>query len=97
MEPWFEVKKSDVIDLVTKRKNGLPWGDHPDETYSCLIFREDGVIRMTVNEFYKLDAQTYECCRFYTDILAGTLEEYRAMNPEQFAAKAYNAWCSGAR
>lgn len=97
MEPWFEVKKSDVIDLVTKRKNGLPWGDHPDETYSCLIFREDGLIRMTVNEFYKLDAQTYECCRFYTGILAGTLEEYRAMNPEQFAAKAYNAWCSGAR
>ena len=97
MEPWFEVKKSDVIDLVTRRKDGFPWGNHPDETYSCLVFWEDGVIRMTVNEFYKLDAYTFECCRFYTDTLAQTLEDYRIMNLEQFAAKAYRTWCSGAR
>lgn len=97
MEPWFEVKKSDVIDLITKRKDGFPWGDRPGETYSCLVFWEDGVIRMTVNEFYKRDSHTYKCCRFYTDILAKTLAEYRTLNPEQFAAKAYNAWCSGAR
>lgn len=97
MEPWFEVKSSDVIDLMTKRKDGFPWGDHPEETYSCLVFREDGVIRMTVNEFYQPDPATFACCRFYTDTLAGTMEEYRAMQPEQFAKKAYRAWCSGAR
>ena len=97
MEPWFEVKRSDVIDLITRRKDCFPWGDHPEETYSCLVFREDGVIRMTVNEFYRLDAHTFECCRFYTDTLAKTLEEYRTMKPERFAAGAYNAWCSGAR
>lgn len=97
MEPWFEVKTNDVIALVTKRKGCFPWGGRSDETYCCLVFWEDGVIRMTVNEFYRQNAHTFECCRFYTDTLAKTLEEYSAMPDEKFSAKAYSAWCSGAR
>lgn len=50
---------------------------------------------MTVNEFYEVDPETYGCCRFYTTILCNTAQEYRQMTEEQFASKAYSAWCSG--
>lgn len=97
MEVWFEVKKKDVIDLVEKRKDCFPWGDRPDEKYRCLVFWEDGVIRMAVDEFYEADAEAYACCRFYTDFIGRTVEEYRNLTEEAFASKAYRAWCSGAR
>lgn len=97
MEAWFEVEKKDVIALVQKKKDCFPWGNHPGETYACLIFRQDGMIWMTVNEFYEAEPETYECCRFYSTILCNTAQEYRHMTEEQFASKAYSAWCSGAR
>lgn len=97
MEAWFEVEKRDVIALVVKPKDRLPWGNHPDESYSCLIFRQDGAVWMTVNEFFEPDADTFECCRFYTDRIGDTDEDYFAMSEDEFAAKAYRAWCSGAR
>lgn len=97
MEVWFEVKKENVIELLERVKNGLPWGDHPDEKYSCLIFWEDGKISITVNEFYELDNGDYECCRYYTDIIANTIDEYNSLTDEKISSKAYNAWCSGAR
>lgn len=97
MEPWFQVRKKDVIDLLDNRKNCFPWGDHPEEKYRCLVFREDGVIRMTVDEFYEIDAQTYECLRYYTEFIGDTIEDYKKLSKEEIAAKAYRAWCSGAR
>ena len=97
MEVWFDVDKKDVIEIVEKRKDCFPWENHPDEKYSCLIFREDGIIRMTVNEFFELDDHTFECCRYYTDRIADTLEEYKAITDEKIALAAYSAWCSGAR
>lgn len=97
MEVWFDVDKKDVIEIVEKRKDCFPWGNQPDEKYSCLIFWEDGIIRMTVDEFFELDDNTFECCRYYTDRIADTLEEYKAITDEKFASAAYSAWCSGAR
>ena len=38
MEDWFTVKKEDVIDELDKRKDCLPWGEHSDEKYRCLVF-----------------------------------------------------------
>lgn len=97
MEPWFEVKEKDVIEILEKRKDCFPWGEHPDETYRCLVFREDGVIRMTVDEFFKTDAETYECLRFYTEYIGNTIEDYKKLTEAEIASKAYRAWCSGAR
>lgn len=97
MEPWFQVKAKDVIAILDKRKDCFPWGNYPDEKYRCLVFREDGVIRMTVDEFYEVKAGTYECLRFYTTCLGDTLEDYTKLTEAELAAKAYNAWCSGAR
>lgn len=97
MDPWFEVKKKDVIAVLEKRKGCFPWGGHPEEKYSCLVFWEDGVIRMTVDEFYELDEDTFECMRFYTDFIGNTLGDYTGLTEEELASKAYRAWCSGAR
>lgn len=97
MDPWFEVKKKDVIALLEKKKDVFPWGDHPDEKYRCLVFWEDGVIRMTVDEFFEVDADTYECLRFYTEFIGNTIEDYQNLSEEKLASKAYSAWCSGAR
>lgn len=96
MEEWFEVKKENVIDILERTKAGFPWGEHPDEKYTCLVFYEDEVIRMTVDEFFEID-NNYECCRYYTTILADSLEEYEKLTDEQISKKAYNAWCTGAR
>lgn len=95
--PWFRVPRKDVITLVEMRKDRHPWGDHPDEKYRCLIFHEDGVIRMTVDEFHKVDAHAYECCRFYTAKLCSTIEELKQLTEDELSSRAYNAWCSGAR
>lgn len=97
MEAEFNVSINDVIDIATRKKTGNPWGVHPDEQYTYLVFFEDGVIRMTVNSFHKIDANTYRCCRFYTDFVANTMEEYKALSEERLASIAYSAWCSGAR
>lgn len=97
MDPWFEVHKKDVIALLEKRKDRLPWGDRPDERYRCLVFWEDGAIRMTVDEFYETDAGTYECLRFYTDIIGNSIEDFTSLSEDELASKAYGAWCSGAR
>ncbi|MCQ2513046.1 MAG: hypothetical protein MJ092_06675 [Lachnospiraceae bacterium] len=97
MDTWFEVKKKDVIDLLEKRKDCFPWGDHPDEKYRCLIFWEDGAIRMTVDEFYETDTETYECLRFYTTFIGNSIEDYKNLSEEELASRAYSAWCSGAR
>lgn len=97
MEPWFEVNKKDVIDVLDKRKDCLPWGNHPDEKYQCLVFWDDGEIFMTVDEFYEIDSETYECMRYYTTIIGNTIEDYKKLTEEEIASKAYSAWCSGAR
>lgn len=97
MDPWFEVKEKDVIALLEKRKDCFPWGDHPDETYTCLVFWEDGAIRMTVDEFFKTDFETYECLRFYTTFIGNTIEDYKKLTEAEIASKAYSARCSGAR
>lgn len=91
MTPWFKVKKKDVITLLEKRKNCFPWGNHPGEKYRCLVFWEDGVIRMTVNEFHQIAPETYECLRFYTDMLGNTIEDYENLTEEELASKAYHA------
>ena len=93
----FKVKKKDVIALLDKRKDIFPWGNNPDEKYKCLVFWKKNVICMTVNEFYKIDDETYECIHFYTTIVGKTLDEYDRLNEEELASIAYNAWCSGAR
>ncbi len=96
-DPWFEIKKDDVIALVEKRKDCFPWGGRPEEKYQCLIFREDGAVCMTVDEFFKIDEDTYKCLRPYTTILCNSFEDYNNLTEEEFASKAYNAWCTGAR
>jgi len=97
MEPWFEVKIEDVIAELEKRKDCMPWGEHPDEKYRCLVFREDGVVRMCVDEYYELDANTYECMRYYTTFIGNTIEDFNKLSEDELASKAYSAWCSGAR
>ena len=97
MEPWFEIKKNDVIALLERRKDRLPWGNHPEEKYRCLVFWEDGVIRMTVDEFALVDETTYECLRFYTTFIGDSIEAYNKLSEDQLASLAYSAWCSGAR
>ena len=97
MEVWFSVRKKDVIALLEMRKDCFPWGDHPEEKYRCLVFREDGMICMTVDEFYEADGQSYECCRYYTTVAAETEDEFRVLTKEKLASMAYSAWCSGAR
>lgn len=97
MDPWFRIKKSDVIAILEKNKDCPPWAYRPDEKYRCLVFWEDGVVRMTVDEFYQVDAETYECLRFYTDIIGKTIEDYTGLTEAELAYSAYQAWCSGAR
>lgn len=97
MDSWFEVKKSDVIAELDKRKDRMPWGEHPDEKYRCLVFWEDGAVRMCVDEYYELDSSTYECLRYYTTIIGNTIEEFNKLSEDELASKAYSAWCSGAR
>ena len=97
MESWFKVKKSDVIAVIDKRKDCFPWGEYPDEEYHCLVFREDGQVRMCVDEFYESDSETFECLRYYTTIIGNKLEDYTNLTEDEFATIAYNAWCSGAR
>lgn len=97
MEPWFTVQKKDVIAVLDKKKDRLPWGEHPDEKYHCLVFWDDGAVYMTVNEFYELDSQTYQCLRLYTDFIGKTIEDYTKLTEDALASKAYRAWCSGAR
>lgn len=96
-EPWFEVREDDVVEILERRKDCFPWGDHPDEKYRCLVYREGGSIRMVVDEFYKHGEGRYECLRCYTTIVCNTVEEYESMTEEDLASKAYSAWCSGAR
>lgn len=96
MDAWFEVDKKDVICVEKRRKTGRPWGDHPDETYAYLVFRDEGRILMVVNAFHDRGG-IYSCCRFYTEFLGNSEEEFRKLSEQDLAAKAYNAWCSGAR
>lgn len=97
MEPWFTVKKKDVIAVLKKSKGCAPWGGSADEKYACLVFWDDGAVYMTVNQFREVDADTYECLRFYTDYIGRTLEDYTNLTEEKLASAAYRAWCSGAR
>ena len=93
----FKVKKKDVIELLEKRKNGFPWGHCPNEKYKCLIFWENGVIFMTVNEFHEINSEAYECLRPYTVSIGGTLTDYEKLTEADIEIIAYNAWCTGAR
>lgn len=97
MEPWFDINKKDVIAVLEKRKYCFPWGDHPDEKYRCLVFWEDGAVFMTVDEFFEVDSETYECLRYYTTFIGNSIEDYNKLTEEELASKAYSAWCSGAR
>ena len=94
---WYVVKTSKVVDLLEKVKDRFPWGYRPDEKYRCLIYWKDGAIRMTVNEFYKIDDDTYKCLRPYTTSICKSLVDYKNMTEDELVSAAYNAWCSGAR
>ena len=52
---------------------------------------------MTVDEFYKIDDDTYKCLRPYTTSICTSLADYNNLTEEELVSKAYNAWCSGAR
>lgn len=95
MEPYFNVPKSDVICFAKRSKTGLR-GEHPGETYACLIYRCDGKIRMTVNDFQPSE-DGYTCCLFFSDFIADTEEEYENMTEKEPEDTAYRTWCSGAR
>lgn len=97
MEAWFKIKSTDVLEIIEKRKNCWPWGNYSDKKYKCLIFRKKGRILITVDEFYKENDNRYSCCSFYTAEIAETIDEYNNMTEEEFVAKAYNTWMSGAR
>ena len=97
MSAWFEVNTTDIVDIVEKRKDQYPWGDYPDQKYSCLILWKNGRICMTVDEFYKVDDNKYSCLDYYTTVLANTVEGYNDMPEEDFVVRAYNTWMSGAR
>lgn len=97
MNPYFNVKKKDVIALLKKHKGCFPWGGSPDEKYCCLVFWDDGAVYMNVDGFYETDADTYECIRFYTCYIGQTLEDYTKLTEEELSSAAYKAWCSGAR
>ena len=94
---WYVVKTSNVIDLLEKEKDRFPWAYRPGEKYRCLIYWKDGAIRMTVDEFYKIDDDTYKCLRPYTTSICTSLADYNNLTKEELVSKAYNAWCSGAR
>ena len=51
MSDWLKVKAADVVELIERRKDRLPWGYRPEEIYRCLIFQKDGRIFMTVDQF----------------------------------------------
>ena len=97
MEAWFAVKKESVIDILERKKDSFPWGEHPDEKYICLVFWDDDKIFMTVDEFFEVDAAEYECCRFYTTYVADNMEAYKSKTDSELSSLAYSAWCSGAR
>ena len=44
MSDWLKVKAADVVELIERRKNRLPWGYRPEQIYRCLIFQKDGLI-----------------------------------------------------
>ena len=48
MSDWLKVKAADVVELIERRKDRLPWGYRPEEIYRCLIFQKDGRVVMTV-------------------------------------------------
>lgn len=97
MDVWFDIDQKDVIEILQNINNGQPWSSDPTEKHSVLIFWEDGVIRLAVDEFFEDENGNYSCCRFYTNIVAKTMEEYKTITQEQLSHKAYSAWCSGAR
>ena len=39
MSDWLKVKAADVVELIERRKDRLPWGYRPEEIYRCLIFQ----------------------------------------------------------
>lgn len=94
---WYKIKEDNVIDIIEKRKDSLPWGNYPDKKCRCLIFWKDAKIFMTVDEFYKKEDNCYLCCKYYTSVIADSLDDYNTMPEEKFISKAYNTWMSGAR
>ncbi|MDO5450637.1 MAG: hypothetical protein Q4F30_07090 [Akkermansia sp.] len=97
MDPWFEVKKKDVIAVLEKHKGCFPWGGSADEKYGCLVFWDEGKILMSVDSFYESGDDTYECNRCYMAFIGNALEDYTRLTEAELAEKAYSAWCSGAR
>ena len=97
MSDWFKVKAADVVELLERRKDRLPWGYHPEQIYRCLIFQKDGRFFMTVDQFRREENGSYACLRPYTAEIAETMENYRDMPDEAFVKKAYNTLMSGAR
>ena len=97
MSDWLKVKAADVVELIERRKDRLPWGYRPEEIYRCLIFQKDGRIFMTVDQFRREENGGYACLRPYTAEIAETMEDYRDMPDEAFVQKAYNTLMSGAR
>lgn len=94
---WYMIKEDAVIDIIEKRKDRLPWGNYPNQKYICLIFWKDEQIYMTVDTFYKDDDNCYLCCKYYTSVIAKSMDDYNSMPEEKFVLKAYNTWMTGAR
>ena len=99
MSDWLKVKAADVVELIERRKDRLPWGYRPEEIYRCLIFQKDGRIFMTVDQFRREENGGRACGahRRHTAEIAETMEDYRDMPDEAFVKKAYNTLMSGAR
>lgn len=97
MSDWQKVKAADVVELIERRKDRLPWGYHPEQIYRCLIFQKAGRIFMTVDQFRREENGGYACLHSYTAEIAETMEDYRDMPDEEFVKKACNTLMSGAR
>ena len=93
MSDWLKVKAADVVELIERRKDRLPWGYRPEEIYRCLIFQKDGRIFMTVDQFRREENGGYACLRPYTAEIAETMEDYRNMPDEAFVKKASTPSC----
>lgn len=95
---WYSyIDEKDVICELHRNKVDNPWGNYHNEQYHCLVYWEDGMIRMTVDEYHRMEDGKYKCCRPYSTVIGNKLEEFEEMSEEQISSKAYNTWCTGAR
>ena len=96
-------KENDVCFVVVCGYNNEPrsWeiNLNIDERYNLIkeFFWKDEQIYMTVDTFYKDDDNCYLCCKYYTSVIAKSMDDYNSIPEEKFVLKAYNTWMTGAR